>query len=289
MKKNRIFIPAVICVLLAVLALFIISACTQTPDEKTPDNQSEYKIDTTDPAETLTRPNSDTAAADINEPEQIRVFENGNANIKLFSNGNFIANLFHNTKITGTYTEMTQNDETAVLFNYNGITTLEGEISAFEASGSVTAVGGIVNNILTIPEDWDDGHNHGMNFAYRTYPLVFAAGDNDQKITLYADNTFVANFADGVIIIGYYVMRATSVTFVPGSSSSNRDGDIVGTFLLAQLTTVGGDGHHQEDEYEQDDDCDEENYEHDQEEKILILEIPELWAEVSGGSTFILQ
>ena len=176
---------------------------------------------------------------------QIRVFENGNANIRLFPDRTFIANLFHNTKITGTYTEMTDRRETAVLFS--------GQDSSSEAS-PVTVVGGIVDGVLTIPEDWDDSHGHGMDFAYRAYPLVFI-GEGGQRIILRADNSFEANFANDAVIIGFYGIRATSATFAPGSPTFDRNGTPVGTFLLAELRICGGDpidnlGHGD------DDDCD---------------------------------
>lgn len=167
---------------------------------------------------------------------EIRVFENGNANVRLFADGTFIANLFHNTKITGTYTEMTDGREIAVLFTYGGINNMAGGVGTFEATGSVTVVGGILDGVLTIPIDWDDGHGHGMDFAYRAYPLVFI-GENNQNITLFADNTFELNLAGDVRVIGFYGIRATSVTFVPGSPTFDRNGNPVGTFLLAELRT----------------------------------------------------
>jgi hypothetical protein len=175
--------------------------------------------------------------------EYIRVFENGNANIRLFPDGTFIANLFHNIKITGTYTEMTDGREIAVLFTHS-----------CADNALVTVVGGIVNDILTIPEDWDDGHGHGMDFAYREYPLVFI-GEGGQRITLNADNTFHANLADGVTIIGFYGIRAGSVTFVQGSPTFDRGGVPVGEFLLAELRTCGGSVNNSE-QGNDDDDCD---------------------------------
>ena len=169
---------------------------------------------------------------------QIRVFERGNSNIRLFPDGNFIANLWHNTKISGTYRELTQGDETAVLFTHNGKTHLAGGVSTFENTGTVTVVGGIVDGILTMPIDWDDGHGHGMEFNFIAYPLVFL-GENGQRITLYADNTFVASFAGDVTIIGFYGMRAASVSFVPGSPTFSSGGLPVGSFLLARLVSCG--------------------------------------------------
>lgn len=169
---------------------------------------------------------------EFDEKGNIRVFERGNANIRLLPDGTFIANLWHNTKISGTYTEMTLGNETAVLFTHNGKTLSGGGVNTFVPTGFVTVVGGIVDGILTMPEDWDDGHNHGMEFAFIQYPLVFV-GENNQRITMFADKTFTAEFSDGIKIIGYYGIRATSVTFVPGSPSFSGNGVPVGSFLLA--------------------------------------------------------
>jgi hypothetical protein len=80
-----------------------------------------------------------------------------------------------------------------------------------------------------------------MDFPIRAYPLVFV-GENDQRIVLHADNTFEANLDGDVLIIGFYGMRATSVTFVPGSPTFSSGGDPVGTFLFARLTTCSDHG-----------------------------------------------
>ena len=218
------------------------------------------------------------------KPRQIRVFENGSASIKLFPDETFIANLFHNTKITGTYTEKTEGGETAVLFAYNGINAIEDGVNTFTAAGTVTAVGGILNGALTIPEDWEDGHGHGDNFIYREYPLVFA-GSQGQKIILNADNTFVANFSNEVTIIGFYGIRSSSVTFVPGSPTFNGSGVLSGTVLLARLL-VEDDGHDDHDDHVDEHD---EHDDHDGDDKSVVLEIPDLWVKISGGSEFVLQ
>ncbi|MCL2818104.1 MAG: hypothetical protein FWD39_06965, partial [Clostridiales bacterium] len=103
--------------------------------------------------------------------------------------------------------------------------------------------------------------------------LVFA-GENNQKITLYADNTFVANFADNVTVIGYYGLRnpgtnattgaptAGSITFVAGSPTFNASGVLSGATAVASLQIVDG---------------------------VLTLELPALWTEISGGKAFKLQ
>ena len=174
--------------------------------------------------------------ADHDARGKIRVFERGNANIRLFPDGTFIANLWHNTKISGTYRELVQGSETAVLFTHSGITNLSGGASSFEETGLVTVVGGITDDIMTMPEDWDDGHGHGMEFAFITHPLVFVC-ENNQRVTLNADNTFVANFDGDVTIIGFYGKRSTSITFVPGSPAFTLAGLPIGSFLPAQLVS----------------------------------------------------
>ena len=206
--------------------------------------------------------------ADHDVRTQIRVFERGNANIRLFPDGTFVANLWHNTKVTGTYRELTQGHETAVLFTHSGKTLLSGGESTFYETGTVTVVGGIVDDILTMPEDWDDGHGHGMEFDFIAYPLVFV-GDYDQSIVLNADNTFVANFVGDITVIGFYGMRAASVTFSPGSPTFSSGGLPVGSFLHARFLTCADeivndyafeelcnipDENNQEDEQSQDDD-----------------------------------
>ena len=177
---------------------------------------------------------SDTDSHD--ERGRIRIFKRGNANIRLYPDGTFIANLWHNTKVTGTYRELTHGNETAVMFTHSGITTATGGVSSFEETGLVTVVGGIVDGILTMPEDWDDGHGHGMEFTFTPYPIVFVC-ENDQRITLYADNSFVANFANDVTIFGFYGIRTNSVTFVTGSPTFNGTGVPIGSFLFASLVS----------------------------------------------------
>jgi len=277
MKNIKIFIRVIMCVLFAAFILFVLNSCEQTTEEEHP-TQTESAVIEPDITEaagvSLSEP-----ALEPEKPEQIRVFENGNVNIRLFPDGTFIANLFHNSRITGTYTEMTQGDETAVLFTHNGITTAESGAVSFETPGRVTVVGGIAGGVLTMPEDWDDGHGHSRDFMYQAYPMVFAGSDN-QEIILYADNTFAANFAGDIKILGFYAIRRTNITFALGSPGFSNSGVPTGIFLLAELIT-GGDGGR---EYDEDD------YEHGHdEESALILELPGIWAEAAGESTFTLQ
>jgi len=184
---------------LVISLLFTISACAQTPEETINIQEFEDRIEILEgkieklggekaALETVvsereaTISNLEAALADaLKEPilpqitGQIRVFESGKANIWLFPEGIFVATLYHNTKITGTFSEMTQGGETAVLFTYRGIHTVEDGVSCFNATGLTTVVGGIVDGVLTIPEDWDDGHGHGNDFVYKAAPFY----DND--------------------------------------------------------------------------------------------------------------
>ena len=264
-----------------------------------------------------TAPITDEASPETDDVEsrstemsgQIRVFENGTASVKLFPDGTFIANLFHNSKITGTYVELVDDasGDIAVKFSYNGMSVPSDGGITFGVTGFTTVVGSIVDNVLTLPEDWDDGHGHGMEFSYRAYPVVFASEDG-QTITLNADNTFVASFNNDVKIIGYYSMRATTITFLQGSPSSDSDGNIVGMSLVGKLVT-GDDGHGDDEDCDENgDDCDDDNHddhedcdedEDDEDEDedhedddhvfVLTLELPELWASLAGVWVFELQ
>ena len=82
-----------------------------------------------------------------------RVYENGNQTVILKSDGSFTANLAHEVTKSGTYNE-NESEE-------NGIITV-----SFVTDGS-TAEGTISNNILTIPDEWSDGHGHGTTFRLK--------------------------------------------------------------------------------------------------------------------------
>jgi len=198
MKKTR---RTVMYILLVTFMVFPLSACSQAPEESLNIQEYEDKIEILEGKITnlgrekaaletavserdTTISNLEAALAEaLKEPDlpeitgQIRVFESGKANIWLFPEGIFVANLYHNTKITGTFTEMTQGNETALLFTYHGIHKATDGVSSFNATGQTTVVGGIVNGVLTIPEDWDDGHGHGNDFVYKDN--LFEDDDDD--------------------------------------------------------------------------------------------------------------
>ena len=73
-----------------------------------------------------------------------RVYTDGHQTITLRHDGKFTAELAHETR-SGTYTEASKDGVITVTFTSNG--------------SSVTC--SIVNDSLTLPEEWDDGHGHG--------------------------------------------------------------------------------------------------------------------------------
>ena len=70
--------------------------------------------------------------------------DHGHQTITLHGDGTFTANLAHDRK-KGTYTEKTESGITIVYFTFEG----------------TTVNGNIENNILSLPEEWDDHHGHG--------------------------------------------------------------------------------------------------------------------------------
>jgi len=70
--------------------------------------------------------------------------------VTLHDNGKFTARLAHGTG-NGTYTEKTEDGVTTVTFIYGG----------------ESADGRIEGGVLTVPEEWDDGHGHGDEFVLR--------------------------------------------------------------------------------------------------------------------------
>ena len=74
-----------------------------------------------------------------------RVFAYGNVSVTLRKNGAFTAALTHETR-RGAYTEEPAED---------GVVTVTFVVDGISVQGS------IADNILTIPEAWDDGHGHG--------------------------------------------------------------------------------------------------------------------------------
>ena len=212
------------------------------------------------------------------EPNPIRVFENGNANVRLFPDGTFIANMFNFKRVTGTYTELGEEDESVILFSYNGVTLREGSsVSFFEPTGLMQLFGEINGEILTIPEEWDPEEDiPRVEFEYRAYPLIFA-NETGQSVSLNADSSFTANLIDDIVLIGYHAMRSNMVVLVPGSPSANSNGVIAGTFLDVRLRTR----------------VEEIAPEVEGEAPVTVefttMDIPELWAEISGGGVFRLQ
>jgi uncharacterized protein YxeA len=81
--------------------------------------------------------------------EHDHIFASGDQIIILGADGNFTAELEHDVSRSGTYTDSNVDGVTTVSFVYD----------------NTTAVGTIENNVLSIPEEWDDGHGHGTSFV----------------------------------------------------------------------------------------------------------------------------
>ncbi|MCL2456083.1 MAG: hypothetical protein FWD19_00870 [Defluviitaleaceae bacterium] len=213
---------------------------------------------------------------DEDEKITLRVFYNGNSDVWLYPDGRFIFNYFHNIKKSGTYTEIFEEEKTIVHFTHNGALHIGSRAPFFEPSGflPVTVTGVIEENFLTIPEEWDDDCEHGVEFRLRQ-PLVFIAEDNDNKITLNVDRTFIAEFYDEILVLGYFAARSraldhdptdgdpmpymyNSVTFIPGMPTFNTSGVLQGAIFAVPI----------------------------REGKILT--IPDPWISIAGAETFIL-
>jgi len=87
----------------------------------------------------------------LNQQNSERVYAFADSTITLRDDGSFNALLFHDVSFNGTYSEITQDNTTIVSFTYDGI----------------TVNGRIVGKILTLPEEWDDDHGHGMEYTLK--------------------------------------------------------------------------------------------------------------------------
>jgi len=83
--------------------------------------------------------------------DEDRVYALGSHTVTLYADGTFEARLFHGFSVDGTYTESTVAGVLTVTFAHDGI----------EVRGT------IVDDVLTIPQEWDDGHGHGTRFTLR--------------------------------------------------------------------------------------------------------------------------
>ena len=80
-----------------------------------------------------------------------RVYVSGNNSVVLRGDGTFTASLPHGVVRNGTFSESTS----------DGVTT----VSFVEGPGTVSGV--INGDVLTIPDEWDDGHRHPRNYTLR--------------------------------------------------------------------------------------------------------------------------
>jgi hypothetical protein len=84
------------------------------------------------------------------QKSKIRVYTNDQQTITLNPDGTFSAALAH-SELTGTYAETDENGVITVTFTMAGT--------------SVTA--NIEADVMTLPEEWDDGHDHGMTLPLK--------------------------------------------------------------------------------------------------------------------------
>ncbi|MCL2477328.1 hypothetical protein [Candidatus Bathycorpusculum sp.] len=82
----------------------------------------------------------------FNSPQQSadRVFTDGHQTITLYDDGTFVAALAHDMR-GGTYTQNTVNGVVTVTF----------------LSDEVSVTSSIVDDVLSIPKEWQDAHGHG--------------------------------------------------------------------------------------------------------------------------------
>jgi len=78
-------------------------------------------------------------------------FSAGGQIVQLLDDGRFAASLAHNVLITGTYTKTSDDDRDIITFNTNGL----------------IEIGWIEDDVLIIPEEWDDLCNHGRMLPRR--------------------------------------------------------------------------------------------------------------------------
>ena len=84
------------------------------------------------------------------QQSKTRVYTDGQQTITLHHNGKFTAALAHEAE-SGTYTETSNDGVITVTFTTVG--------------KSVAAT--IIDDILTLPEEWDDGHGHGSTLILK--------------------------------------------------------------------------------------------------------------------------
>ena len=137
----------------------------------------------------------------------LRVFTSGDEKVLLLPDRLFFAKLSHGTVIYGYFYELTEGDEAAVVFRYNDDSEME--------------IGGILGDVLTIPAAWDDGHGHDLDYTLSDQTLVFL-GEDDQSVTLNADNTYIVDFGSDVVSTGTYSFIGQRVIFAVGEDAATE-------------------------------------------------------------------
>jgi hypothetical protein len=77
--------------------------------------------------------------------ETTEIYSRFGQTVQLYPDGKFIAILAHNVRKSGTYTKTNESGRITVSFYVN----------------NNVEIGWIINNVLHIPREWDDGHGHG--------------------------------------------------------------------------------------------------------------------------------
>jgi hypothetical protein len=80
-----------------------------------------------------------------NQHGDAETYSDGGQTVRLLPDGTFNAILAHRVRKSGTYTKTTEGNRITVLFNIN----------------DREEIGRIIDDILYIPREWDDGHGHG--------------------------------------------------------------------------------------------------------------------------------
>jgi len=82
---------------------------------------------------------------------RIETYADSGQTLELHPDGTFSAVLFHGARYSGTYEKIEHDGNIAIAFT----------------SGGATVYGEVVNNRLTLPTEWDDGHGHGRVLTKR--------------------------------------------------------------------------------------------------------------------------
>jgi len=78
-------------------------------------------------------------------------YSDGGQRVQLFADGRFDASLAHYNRKTGTYIKSSESGRIKIIFNVDG----------------KESTGWIVDDVLSFPKEWEDGHDHGNQLRKR--------------------------------------------------------------------------------------------------------------------------